>query len=445
LPALDLDFGFFSAGVGVVRLNGQRGIVLANGLDFGPQPVTMHVTRQGSPAGSTTDWISTDSDYNSGVCVADLDDDHKEDVVVTVLGSRFGKCDQGGVKVYRGTGNAEAAKSLRTEPEWLLEHAGVAGCAAEDVDGDGIKDLVVATLVDSSPDAADVGPHVFHATRPGFHGLGILNTLFHGSVRVLYDPMKHVGPARVWAPTPPAADSGTPPPGALRFASAVKVADVDGDSTPDVVVAGSRVAVYYAKHGDKGGNVLPSRPDWISSDEYPYAPSVDVVTLPPLEGQSPRTIVVATRSCACMACCAGNKTGTFAYLPKGGPTDATGSGTSIWSITYDLGDRIAGPSTVLDVDDDGLPDVLTSVFAGAGGYGGNLEIIRGVRASRPFQDAPTAVLQQVRLGDPTYQTVVGGFLTIESDSARCRDLIVSSSSPLAPSMMFLNNCSHPGD
>src|SRR3982751_950143 len=211
--------GFFSTGVAFVDLNGDgyKDMVLANGNDMSPQPLTVYYNRGGQtpvfPA--RPDWFSEDFDYQGKLVVGDLNGDGWPDVAVAVAFDHSRNPATGGVKVYLNHGGRLDSKpSYRTGGGFV-----VLGFDLGDVDGDGDLDLVAAVLSETAGGAP----------------------LQPGRARIYLKPGGVLSSTPAWTSRD-----------GLGAGDAV-VADVNQDGWMDLAFSSSRTTVFYGQppRGDR--------------------------------------------------------------------------------------------------------------------------------------------------------------------------------------------------
>src|SRR6185369_1478636 len=313
-PNPQLDLNVSAAGTVIhLRTEHQKpidAIVIVNGSDLVEEPVTLFEYSDSTTPASFPTWKSADYGFHSGACTGDLDGNGSDDLVVTVLGNR---AEDSGVKAYYGTGFADRRRVLEATPRWLAKGLSATGCAIADVDGNGQADVVFGTISESTAMASLRQPGLRVARRPGagigpFRSSGFLN---NGTVRFALNigrPSTTVATTKL--PSVPPTPSACPK---MAFSpSALLVRDLNRDGRQDLIVGGSRIAVWFGKDLPVGTPQFAGDPDWYSQEEYAYTPGLDVAFLP----QWGREAIVASRSCTSAGddCCI-EPSGYFLYDP----------------------------------------------------------------------------------------------------------------------------------
>ena len=436
--------GAFSAAAALIHLRGTGtnsidGIAIVNGSDMVEEPVTLFQYTPSVSPDSLPDWKSVDYGFHSGVCVGDLDSNGFQDLIVTVLGNRS---EESGVKAYYGTGSSKDHEQLSRAPVWLATGFGPTGCAVADVDGNGKADVIVTTVSEPSGPSDDTPAGPWTARR-------ITNLLHNGTVRVVLNAgkPKNALDSAILIQAPP-----SPTCSGIGFSpSGVIVQDLDLDGLPDMVVAGSRLAIWFGKKQPAGGKQFTGTPDWYSADEFAYTPGLDIAFSPQLK----RKLIAVSRGCTApsQTCC--NTNGYFVYDPLN-PDQASPArkspATAIWSDllpvvkTPDGKEKKVFAGTIKFVAPvlDSAPDLIATIQYDGRNYD-PVTCANGFGAGmRRYSSDPARILKQVPEDwHPEFNTVVSDLEFIhEFASSTCDSLLAVSALPFVQSQIFSDvaNC-----
>jgi Bacterial Ig-like domain (group 3)/FG-GAP-like repeat/FG-GAP repeat len=351
---------------------------------YGPQPGP-------SPQSSGLQFQPVVS-YGSGayqpfsVAVADVNGDGKLDLLVANECATLPTCPNGEVGVLLGNGDGTFRPAASSYSGGYWAHA----IAAEDLNGDGHPDLVVAN---------------FSANGNG--GDGALGVLLGNGDGTFKPPVTYDSGGLTAASVVIADVNGDGKPDlvvsnncnapctthgvvavllgngdgtfkkAMKYSAglsptSVVVVDVNGDGKPDAVVADSCANSKCASGAvdvllGKGTGIFQKAVPYNSGGAYP-----NIVTVADLRGNGKLDLVVGN----------GCSTGTNCS-PDGvvGVLLGNGDGTFQEAVTYDSGGPGAYSVAVADVNSDGIPDVIV-------GNGGNLGVLLG-NGDGSFQAAVT--------------------------------------------------------
>jgi hypothetical protein len=410
---IDFPLGFFSAAAEVVRFRDKHGgivsgIVFANGSDWGPQPLTMYAVGLQSGGGSFSQpwWVSSDAGYHTGICVGELDGSPGEDLAVTLQKDVYGDFAHGGVSAYYGVSKLQHKReAFRKAPNDLGSGFAASGCAIADLDQDGIGEVLVGST--------------------GRRGMG---RLFKRGPRTsgadaTYDEVLTLG-----AKDAPACPGD--PPDALA-PSAVAISDVNDDGTPDLVLAGRRLAIF---HGASAGSLVDRYgkiADWCSDEVIGFTPTVDVEHL----ARPRRTIVVVSQTCYQQVDCPAN-TYWHIYEPAKSrkpiitraPVQAAIAGPAkLLNLVRDTGDQEVDLITTI-LFDRSQPDT----------FGSAMSVFKSLDRAGELG----SVAEPWRAD---YRPVVSMLKAVNVLGGECDDLLVVSAHPARPSALFedVGNCLQP--
>jgi len=435
----------FSAAAAVIHLRGTGknsfdGIAVVNGSDMVEEPVTLFQYTPTVNPDSLPNWKSADYGFHSGVCVGDLDNDGFQDLVVTVLSN---DAELSGVKAYYGTGSSKDHEQLSKTAVWIAKGFGPTGCAVADVDGNGNADVIVTTVSEPDGPSDDLPAGAWAARR-------ITNLLHNGTVRVVLNAGKPrtTHESAILIQSPPAATCS-----GIGFSpSALIVQKLNDDELPDMIVAGSRLAIWFGKKGlPAGTKQFSGAPDWYSADEFAYTPGLDVAYSPQLK----RKIIAVSRGCTAptQTCCTAN--GYFLYDPLN-PDPASPARKSpaaaIWSDLLpvvkmpDGKEKMVFAGTLKFVAPlaDGPPDLVATIQYDARNYDPATCANSFGAGIRRYQTDPTKILKQVSQDwHPEFNTVVSDleFVHLFASSA-CDSLLAVSALPFVQTQIFSDvaNC-----
>jgi hypothetical protein len=328
---------------------GSRDLVVANGNDFFPQPLSIFRNRNFKQANGFNrkqpDWISHRPALHGHMASGDLNGDRLLDLVVAVFaddppldgtGNIEYMHKPGGFDVYYGVPkcagqpadeDCSAHPSLEANPRTSVRQ-GYAATAATlgDVNGDGWLDV--------APSVALEAPR-FHIPSDGaLPAAGRLRVYFndHGVLN-LASPWKSDG---------------------AYNAGDVEFADVDQDGLLDLVVGTDRVYIFFGKRTSLGVT-LETKPRW---ESVPFTSGSHVVSLDVGSFVSPRPDKEWLRIVTGTSCLYANKAcpGQFsAFAP--GPNN-TGT-TAVWQSTKSF-TGWGGEVRLRDQDDDCYVDLVAA-------------------------------------------------------------------------------------
>jgi len=270
-----------------------------------------------------------------GITIADLNGDGRLDLVVSGCGA---SCSPGDVAVLLGNGDGTFKPGvLYNSGGWVSSSVAVA-----DVNLDGKADLVVENLCST--------------TRCTAHGtLGVLLGNGDGTFKpvVLYDTGGY-------------------------NSSGLAIADVNGDGSPDLLVAnGCSASGCGTQDQNRQVGVLLSKGDGTFLPVANYASGgyrADSISAIDLNGDGVLDLVVGNQ-CITAGC-------PFGTDSSGGVLLGKGDGTFQPATSYDAGGTLAPGLVVADVDGDGKPDLIMPGFCdenlpGCGGAFASLYAILG--------------------------------------------------------------------
>ncbi len=204
----------------------------------------------------------------------------------------------------------------------------------------------------------------------------------------------------------------------------VAIEDVNDDGRPDLLLAGKRLAVYYAGLSGTQKERFSSTASWCSEEELGYSPSVQVahVTDPK------RTLVTVSRSCVDLRepCPPG---GWLVYNPAA-------STTRLWERDAPVG-TVAGPAVLTSLPSatgDDVPDLLVSMLYDPKQpqcFGAAMQLYPG-RAHAPHEPAEFGTPWH-----PDYEPVASKLLPVNLYRKKCADLLVVSAHPATPPALFV--------
>lgn len=277
----------------------KRDLVVSNGNDVAPQPITIHYARKGASSSAfpryanLPEWISTRHAEHGHLAAGDIDRDGLIDLVAAVIVGHPVKITvdkgdlypMGGLVVYKGIDgcadgriggdDCDQRKTLSPEPTASLSGFSAMSVSLGDVNGDGWLDLAVGALVESKTSVAL--PH----ERPK-------------------------GPWKIFLNDKGEFDWQDPITSEGRFnATDVELADVNLDGHLDLVMAASReIRVFYGKLRGDGRPTISRTAGWVSDetefelmdrDLAPFITSVDVAVMNPAVDRE--SVIVASVSC----------------------------------------------------------------------------------------------------------------------------------------------------
>lgn len=231
-PSYETSFGSFSSGIVLIDLNkdGYDDMVLANGSDVTPQPLSIYynqlASRRGTLFGQWPDRYSSKIGYNVAVASGDIDQDGWLDLVVLEAYSLKHAAGSGGFTVFRNDGHGSLVFSSRIP----IPRALPLGCTLADVDADGDLDAVIAVYSEKS------GDHLL----PG-RGRVYLNEDGTFSPNPAWTTVEHIG------------------------AVGVTAADINQDGWMDLAFSADRPIVYYGQPWGLGGIA-----NWIGGLARPF-------------------------------------------------------------------------------------------------------------------------------------------------------------------------------
>jgi len=126
--------------------DGQPEMIVSNGNDVAPGPISVHRADAGSMPETTPSWHSDTSHLHGRLATGDINGDGFDDLVVTRYIGDGGEEEPGGIDLYLG-----GPDGLTTR-EWSWDGAFTFSVALGDVDGDGDLDLAAATGTTRGPD-----------------------------------------------------------------------------------------------------------------------------------------------------------------------------------------------------------------------------------------------------------------------------------------------------
>ncbi|MBN1274656.1 MAG: VCBS repeat-containing protein [Candidatus Aminicenantes bacterium] len=136
-PDWSINYGLFATGILMedVNLDGWKDLIISNGLDIAPQPVSIFYNHYGKYSQNSY-WQSRYSIPAGNIFVADLDANEFPDLVVSHLGQRQLGFKPGNHCVFFNDMN------FKRNPQWESPAANGFSCTGGDFDGDGDMDLV---------------------------------------------------------------------------------------------------------------------------------------------------------------------------------------------------------------------------------------------------------------------------------------------------------------
>lgn len=329
----------------------KRDLVVSNGNDVAPQPITIYYARKGAsssafPSYATLpEWVSARHARHGHLAAGDIDRDGLIDLVAAVIVGHPVKITvdkgdlypMGGLVIYKGfdgcaDGRAgddacDRRKTLSPEPIASLSGFAAMSVSLGDVNGDGWLDLAVGALVESKTPVAL--PH----ERPK-------------------------GPWKIFLNDHGKFDWNDPITSEKDFnATDVELADVDLDGRLDLVMASSRdLRVFYGKLGRDGQPTISRTAGWVSDetefelidrDLAPFITSVDVAVMNPAVDRE--SVIVVSVSCLqSHQACSGRY---LLYRPDAGGQNRK----PIWSYAWP---GWGGEVRLRDMDGDCLTDLV---------------------------------------------------------------------------------------
>ncbi len=278
------------------QANGVVGVLLGNGDGTFQAPVSY----------SSGGWTA------ESVAIADVNGDRHPDLVLTNLCQSSTNCNNGTVAVLLGNGDGtfQAAVSYNT----VTDSDSV---AVADVNGDGHPDLVVANLCQSKPHCDDV----------------VVDVLLGNGDGTFQPPLSYgLG-------------------GGYGF-SHVAIADLNGDSHPDVVVASECQSETNCNNGVVG--VLLGKGDGTFQAPAIYSSGgwwTESVVIADVNGDGHPDVVVASNCQSQANCINGGAVGVLL---------ANGDGTFQKPVNYGSGGYCTQAVTIADVNGDGRPDLIAA-------------------------------------------------------------------------------------
>ncbi len=306
---------------------------MADSLDFLP-PVT----------------YSSGGLYSFSVAVADLNGDHKPDLVVTNRCTDPACDSDGSVAVLLGNGDGTFQAAVIYDAGGLETQS----VAVADVNGDGKPDILVANASDTVGVLLGNGDGTFQPAVTYDSGGAFPESIFIADVNgdgkpdilVANFESNTVGvllgngdgtfqPAVTYG-------SGGPWPGSIF------VADVNGDGKPDIVVANNGDITVSVLLGN-GDGTFQNAVTYNSGGVYPQS-----VVVADVNGDGKLDIVVANCSVSWYGCSYWNADGDVGVLL------GNGDGTFQAAVAYDSGGMGAWSVAVSDVNGDGRPDLIVA-------------------------------------------------------------------------------------
>lgn len=338
--------------------NGSVGVLLGNGDGTFQTPV---------PYGSG-------GQFADSVAVADLGNGHLDLIVANCSSFANNICSgtTGGVSVLLGDGNGGFATAVPYATTF-----GVAAVAVADVNGDGKKDVVIATNCGSGPYSGCVGVLLGDGTgslatavtydsggySPTAIAIGDMNG--DGKLDVV---VSHCGTGSTCGEGNVAVlvgnGDGSFVPGVVYdsagvYPDGVAIADVNGDGKADVIVANSSVSATVP---DGNLGVLLGNGDGTLQAVVAYGSGgfgASAVATLDVNGDGKPDIVVANCS-ASTGACTDNTSGTVGV----GVLLGNGDGTFQTAVTYAAGGPTPFGIAVADLNGDSKPDIVTASCSG---------------------------------------------------------------------------------
>ncbi len=307
--------GFFGAGNGSLTRDGQRMLVMSNGLDISPQPLAL----QPSDLSQRPVWFSTDIDYLGRLVLVDLDKDGALDAVVPTLIDHALAFAGGVLKVYRGD-----ARGLAPTPAQSVASGGSLTCAAGDADGDGDTDVAIAMMASSGQ-------------------LGQLPPPSAGPIKIF---LNHDGVLQA-EPSWSAAQRPASYVGGLSFA------DADQDGLMDLIASGDRLMIYYGRATPHGSELEPE-PGWTSADQWQVGYDLGWSK----QGKAaPFQVVISATCVSGFQSCGSTPDAPYrAYRPVRGEA---ASAAPVWTAS---GRALGGGIALRDLNGDGFTDLAATAI-----------------------------------------------------------------------------------
>ena len=329
----------------------KRDLVVSNGNDVAPQPITIYYARKGASASAfpsfaaLPEWVSQGHAKHGQLAAGDIDRDGLIDLVVAVIVGHPVKITvdkgdlypMGGIVVYKGidgcadghSGNDDCDRRKTLSPKPIASLSGFSALSVSlgDVNGDGWLDIAVGALVESEKPVAL--PH----ERPK-------------------------GPWKIFLNDKGSFDWNDPITSEEDFnATDVELADVNLDGYLDLVMAASReIRVFYGKLGVDDRPTISRKAGWVSDEVdlgpvgtelAPFIASVDVATMnPAIDRES--TIVASVSCLQSSQACPGRY---LLYRPKLGGLNRK----PIWTYAWP---GWGGEVRLRDMDGDCLTDLV---------------------------------------------------------------------------------------
>jgi len=331
LPAVTYDSGGYiaqSVKIADVNGDGKPDIVVANWWDTNNVGVVGILLGNGDGTFRPVATYETGGATNYSVVVTDVNGDGKLDLVVSSCAATADTCGsaEGVVSVLLGNGDGTFQHAMSFGSGALVG----AQVAVADVNGDGKPDIIATNFQ---------GETNGDGTAAVFLGNG------DGTFRspVLYD-------------------SGAP------GANVVRVADVNGDGVPDLLVANG--CFYYCA----GGGALTALSVLLGNGDGTFRPAVTYptggkesgwVTVADLNGDGKLDVVLAN---------------TNIFIPSGTVSVLLGVGDGTFEppVTYDSGGYAAVEVVIADINGDGVPDLIVADCGPVNGCGtGEIGVLLG--------------------------------------------------------------------
>jgi len=380
--------GMFATGAAFADLNGDQrpDLVVANGNDMSPQPLTVYYNQCAPPRrwgcfDAYPSWYSEDFDYQGKLSVGDIDHDGWLDVAVAMPFNRQRRIAGGGVKIYMNRrGVLEGTPSVR-----IAEGFGVFDCNLADVNADGRLDLVVAALADPSLGAGETQAEAIAPVRAAIRAAPLAlaaESVVGEPARIYLNENGRLHTTSDWRSQQPI------------FALGVVSADINQDGWMDLAFAGGQVLVFYGSRPVHRGVPIATAPAWTSAPEPAQALFLDAGRV----GDGDGLALAASRMCFGAPGC---DDGFALYRPAEGREP-------VWtSARADL----SSMALLADVNADGLLDLIAGQW-GDMVAGAALWFFQG--RAEGFSTEPD--FQTVRPGGPSGFAVAEGLAVADTRS-----------------------------